>query len=137
MEHYATRVSQDKYLVPPHNSPSHFIAGLSLIPLRLYYKDVAFLTSPKSKLLKAMEIVQKQYDYYVTNPNLPHLLSVQLSQSPPRQSRTFDPHSSLMTNLGNIDSFIKSKWAAGRPEGPPIIEVLEMAMGNRLGWQRL
>lgn len=42
-----------------------------------------------------------------------------------------------MTNLGKIDSFIKAKWAAGRSEGPPIIEVLEMAMGNRLGWQRL
>ena len=123
--------------MPPHNGISHFVAGLSLIPLRVYYKDIPSDASMKSKLLKAMEIVKKQYDHYISNPNLPHLLPVQLALYPPRQPRAFDPYSSLMTNLGSVESFVKSKWEAGNTDNSPVIEVLDMAFGHRLGWQRL
>lgn len=132
-----TRISQDKYLVPPHTGPSHFVAGLALVPLRVYYKDVHPSTSLKAQLLQAMEVIKKQYDYYTSNPNLAHLLPVQLALYPPRQPRAFDPYSSLMTNLGNVQSFVKSKWTDDNPDGEPAIKVLDMAFGHRLGWQRL
>ena len=91
----------------------------------------------KSKLLKAMEIVKKQYDHYLSNPNLPHLLPAQLALYPPRQPRAFDPHSSLITNLSSVEAFVKSKWSGDDREGKPVIDVLDMAFGHRLGWQRL
>lgn len=131
------RISQDKYLVPPHTGPSHFVAGLALVPLRVYYKDIDPLLSLKARLLQVMTIIKKQYDFYTSNPNLAHLLPVQLAISPPRQARTFDQYSSLMTNLGNVESFVKSKWTGDKKEGQPTVTVLDMAFGHRLGWKRL
>ncbi|KAJ7169079.1 hypothetical protein C8R43DRAFT_117025 [Mycena crocata] len=133
-----TLVSQDKFLLPVHTGHSHFIAGLCTVPVQVPC-SAALLQGPRrARILATMEIVKKQYDRYVGNPNLPHLLSAQLALRPIRGARIFrDPCTPLTSNVGRVESFLKSKWGPSQaPSEKAIITVTALSVGHRLGWKR-
>ncbi|KAL5513580.1 hypothetical protein ACEPAH_3979 [Sanghuangporus vaninii] len=134
-----TVIAQDRYLVPPHNGISHFVAGLTLVPLHVPYSRIDFSGNTREALISAMSIIKEQLDHFLANPNLPHVFPAQLAYFPPRLAKDIsNPHVSVTSNMGNVSLVLRSKTAEdSQGSGPPIIEVQDMVFGHRLTWQRI
>ncbi|KAJ6462319.1 hypothetical protein DFH09DRAFT_958987, partial [Mycena vulgaris] len=132
-----TLISQDKFLTSS-SSHSHFISGLCTVPVRVPYSEALLQGSRRHHLLAIMDIIKMQYNHYVGNPNLPHLLSAQLALHPIREARVFrDPCTPLTSNIGRVETFLKSKWAESQTASEkPIVDVVSLSVGHRLGWKR-
>lgn len=112
------------------------MAGLCLIPIHIQYVSSSH-ASPKTVLLSVMDQIKNQYEYYTSNPNLPHLQSAQLAFNPLLAPPRFD-HSAVMSNLGRIESLVDIRSpTAQNASGSPVIDILDFAVGHRLMWSRL
>lgn len=131
------RIAQENFLVPPHKSPSHFITGLIMFPIRVMYSSIPPpTTSKRERLLSLMSQIKPQYEAYLADKNTPHILPAMLAlapEYPPRElPSTGTPDSSLMSNLGNLNSFVDCKRISEK-DGI-VLEIEKFAIGLRLPW---
>ncbi|KAJ6594259.1 hypothetical protein B0H19DRAFT_55552 [Mycena capillaripes] len=133
-----TLISQEKFLVSAHTGHSHFIAGLCTVPVQVPCSASLIQGSRRDRLLAIMDVVKTQYDRYISDPNLPHLISAQLALRPIREARVFrDPCTPVTSNIGRVETFLKSKWRVSQnPSEKPIVDVLALSVGHRLPWKR-
>ncbi|KIJ46657.1 hypothetical protein M422DRAFT_226621 [Sphaerobolus stellatus SS14] len=131
-------MSQDRYLVGSSREHSHFVSGLCLVPISVPYSKINWQGSSKERLLSVMKMIKDQYDHFLENDNLPHVLPAQLTMYRPQQAGDFaNQHASIMTNIGRLESLVSSTYGSKGDNRLPVIEVTDMIFGHRLGWQRL
>ncbi len=106
-----------------------------MVPIRVAYSDIPQGASRKQKLLAIMSTIKKQYDHFLENPNLPHLFPAQLALFPPRTASDFrNQHASILTNIGAVESYVNAGRL--REAADAKLDVVDLFVGHRLGWQR-
>ncbi|KAF9222439.1 hypothetical protein BS17DRAFT_783709 [Gyrodon lividus] len=108
------------------NKKTHFVTAFSHIPVRIPIAAILRTNSEKERLLQTMHALKSQYEYYTSNPCLPHLLAALMSAPPiPRRP----PFGTLATNLGVVEARLPKKWRGSG--GETVFDIKEMCVGHR------
>ncbi|KAI0052058.1 hypothetical protein FA95DRAFT_1511280 [Auriscalpium vulgare] len=128
-------VALSKWQVAPHNTKAHFVGTLSLVPTKTRYVDIPWSEQPKAQLLSLMQHVRAQYEFYLTNPHLPHFTAAAVALNPPLEPGiSRNAFATTSTNLGVVEQTIPLEWRLRTANGDagPALTVHEMAFGHRL-----
>lgn len=108
---------------------------MALVPIRIGYKEIQEAgSSDKDRLLAAMKSIKSQYDQYLENPHLPHLIAALMKLDPPRVPNfAWNAHGTFITNLGVIEQTLPSSFY---PDGDfskdALYEVVDVIISHRV-----
>ncbi|OCH85711.1 hypothetical protein OBBRIDRAFT_287727 [Obba rivulosa] len=127
-------ISLSKYFVPQYTEKCHFVSAFVLVPVSFYWRDIADAEDDKARLLVAMRADKAQYDEYLANPCLPHLMAQQMELAPPRERMVIgNPLAPILTNPGIIENRIASEWSdTSDPGEPALFRVQDFHIHHRL-----
>ena len=127
-------------LPPPVDRRRHLVSCIVYTPYRVAYAPLAPLPPGKARLLAAMRQVKEQYDAWLAEPCLAHLIAALAPQIAPTKAaeqpapgvRTFAP---TMTNVGRVENYVAPVWPRDGTEkgGEAVIRVSEMHIACRMG----
>ncbi|PIL29505.1 hypothetical protein GSI_08313 [Ganoderma sinense ZZ0214-1] len=127
-------------LPPTVDRRRHLVSCMVYTPYRILYAPLAPLTG-KARLLAAMRQAKEQYDAWLAEPCLPHLIAAlapQISpnkpaQPPPPGRGVFAP---TMTNVGRVENYVALGWPRGAGAGDSeevVVRVDGMHIACRMG----
>ncbi|EMD33939.1 hypothetical protein CERSUDRAFT_117467 [Gelatoporia subvermispora B] len=127
-------ISLAKFFAPQYSGKINFVSAFVLIPVSFHWKDVAAAVDDKARLLAAMQLDKAQYEEYLANPCLPHLMAQQMQLAPPRE-RMFigNPLAPILTNPGVIEDRVAPEWFdPSEPGKPPLFKIQDFHIHHRL-----
>jgi len=110
-------------------SKSHFISAFSCLPIQIRVTDILKNNSEMQRMQLTMKALREQYNYYLGNPCIYHLLAARVS-SPTFQILQVD---GLMTSIGVIEKRLQTKWKG--QQGEPVFDIEEFSLGCRITTQ--
>ncbi|KAF7346244.1 hypothetical protein MSAN_01851400 [Mycena sanguinolenta] len=98
-------ISLGRWQVPPYNAKNfQVISSHTLVPIQVKFKDIDWSDRPRERMLSLMKRLREEYNTFMTNPHLPHLMAAQVTLHPPRKPYiSLNPCSTTITNMGVID----------------------------------
>lgn len=84
--------------------------------------------------------MKAQYDDYLTNPHLPHMLHamLELFPPPPKPWEWPNMNAPMMTNFGIVEQFLTltpDSGKDGKEVGP--MDIIDMRFGHRIAYTRM
>ncbi|KAK0486691.1 hypothetical protein EDD18DRAFT_1425905 [Armillaria luteobubalina] len=127
-------ISLQSWLTPEIQSKDRFISQMTLVPLRINYLLFSSLSLGKEQLSFIMQSLKDQWNFFLTNPHLPHLSAALMTLSPPRKLEiTHNPLATTNTNLGVVDAVTPTVlYPNGDSTRAALIKIHDMAFGHRL-----
>ncbi|KAK0203484.1 hypothetical protein DFS33DRAFT_1331837 [Desarmillaria ectypa] len=127
-------ISLQSWLTPEMQVKDRFISQMTLVPLRIDYSSFSSLLPGKEQLGFIMRSLKDQWNFFLTNPHLPHLSAALMTLSPPRRPGiTHNPLATTNTNLGVVDAVTPTMlYPNGDSTQAALIKIHDMAFGHRL-----
>ncbi|KAK0192888.1 hypothetical protein F5146DRAFT_522195 [Armillaria mellea] len=127
-------ISLQSWLTPEIQLKDRFISQMTLVPLRIDYSSFSFLSPGREQLSFIMRSLKDQWNFFLTNPHLPHLSAALMTLNPPRKLEiTHNPLATTNTNLGVVDAVTPTTlYPNGDSTQAALIKIHDMAFGHRL-----
>ena len=106
---------------------------MTSVPIAVYYAPLVRLTG-KARLVAAMKQTKEQYDEWLANPCLPHMMA-ELARLAPMKTAPPPTLATNMTNVGRVENYIAPVWPRDvKPGEVPVFRVEQMHLACRLNW---
>ncbi len=123
----------------------HLVSCILLAPSRIDYSPLAAVPHGRARLLAAMRQAKAEYNWWLANPCLPHVLAELAPRIAPTVKATHAAappgsapgmHAPTTTNVGRVEQFLAPVWprdsdGTGGACGEAVIRVDEMHLACR------